>query len=94
VVDGLDPEPVEPAGPYDRQAYTMAVIGEYHSIARFLTAIANLSRIVTPVQVEIAMYPNATQYPDLEAPVRATFRIETYVFASRPAQPAGAAVGG
>ena len=62
-VDGLDPEPVEPAGPYDRQAYTMAVIGEYHSVGRFLTAIANLSRIVTPVQVEIMAYANTAQYP-------------------------------
>ena len=96
-VDGLDPEPVEPAGPYDRQAYTMAVIGEYHSVARFLTAIANLSRIVTPVQVEIMSYANTAQYPELESPVRATFRIETYVFADRPAEPAepaGAGAGG
>jgi type IV pilus assembly protein PilO len=94
VVDGLDPEPVSPAGPYDLQAYTMAVIGEYHSFARFLTAIANLSRIVTPVQVEIGVFQNATLYPAMEAPVRATFRIETYVFTNRPAEPAEAEVGG
>lgn len=93
VVDGLDPEPVEPAGPYDRRAYTMAVIGEYHSVGRFLTAIANLSRIVTPVQLDLGVYNNPNQYPEMESPVRATFRIETYVFADRPAQPAAAEVG-
>jgi Tfp pilus assembly protein PilO len=92
-VDGLTPEPTEAAGPYDRRAYTMAVVGEYHSVARFLTAIANLSRIVTPAQVELDLYGNIAQYPDLQSPVRATFRIETYVFANRPAEPAGAQVG-
>jgi len=93
VPDGLDPEPAQAAGPYDLQAYSMSVIGEYHSVARFLTSIANLSRIVTPVQVEIGVFNQATQYPDMESPVRATFRIETYVFANRPAEPA-AQVGG
>jgi type IV pilus assembly protein PilO len=93
-VDALGPEPPEPAGPYDRRAYNMAVIGEYHSVGRFLTAIANLSRIVTPVEVDLELYTNLAQYPELESPVRATFRIETYVFANRPAEPAGAEVGG
>jgi len=93
-VDALGPEPPEPAGPYDRRAYNMAVIGEYHSVGRFLTAIANLSRIVTSVQVDLALYQTPQRYPDLESPVRATFRIETYVFANRPAEPAGAQVGG
>jgi len=93
-VDALGPEPPEPAGPYDRRAYNMAVIGEYHSVARFLTAIANLPRIVTPVQVDIQLYPNAVQYPDLESPIRATFRIETYVFANRPPEAAAAPGGG
>jgi type IV pilus assembly protein PilO len=93
-VDALGPEPPEPAGPYDRRAYNMAVIGEYHSVGRFLTAIANLSRIVTSVQVDLELYRQPQQYPDLESPVRASFRIETYVFSNRPAEPAGAQVGG
>jgi type IV pilus assembly protein PilO len=93
-VDALGPEPPEPAGPYDRRSYNMAVIGEYHSVGRFLTAIANLSRIVTSVQVDLELYQQPQQYPDLESPVRATFRIETYVFTNRPAEPAGAQVGG
>jgi Tfp pilus assembly protein PilO len=93
-VDGFDPEPPEPAGPYDRRAYNMAVIGEYHSVGRFMTSIANLSRIVTPAQLDVTLYSNVAQYPDLEFPVRVTFRIETYVFTDRPAEPAGAQVGG
>ena len=93
-VVGLDPEPVEPVGPYDRRAFTMAVIGDYHSVGRFLTGIANLSRIVTPVQLDVEIFSNAAQYPEMESPVRVTFRIETYVFANRPAEPPPAQVGG
>lgn len=93
-VVGLDPEPIEPAGPYDRRAFTMAVIGDYHAVGRFLTGIANLSRIVTPVQLDLELFANAAQYPEMESPVRATFRIETYVFANRPAEPTAAEVGG
>jgi type IV pilus assembly protein PilO len=75
----LDPEPTEAAGPYNRTGYAMTVVGEYHSVARFLTAIASLPRIVTPVQVELERYPTPETHRDLESPVQASFRIETYV---------------
>jgi type IV pilus assembly protein PilO len=75
----LDPEPTEPAGPYNRTGYAMTVVGEYHSVARFLTAIASLPRIVTPVQVELERYATPDTHRDLESPVQASFRIETYV---------------
>lgn len=75
----LEPQPREPGEYYDRTAYNMAVIGEYHAVGRFLTEIASLSRIVTPVQVEVQLYDQPQQFPDLAAPVVANFRIETYV---------------
>ncbi len=78
-VQGLDPEPTQAAGPYNQTGYQMSVVGEYHDVARFLTEVASLSRIVTPVQVEVELFPNATTFPDMESPVVATFRIETYV---------------
>lgn len=78
-VQGLDPEPTELAGPYNRTGYQMSVVGEYHDVARFLTEVASLSRIVTPVQVEVELFPNPLTFPDMESPVVATFRIETYV---------------
>lgn len=78
-VQGLDPEPTEAAGPYNRTGYLMSVVGEYHDVARFLTDIASLSRIVTPVQVEVERFPTPQTFPDMESPVVATFRIETYV---------------
>ena len=75
----LEPQPREPVELYDRTAYNMSVVGEYHSVARFLTDIASLDRIVTPVQVEVELYDQPAMYADLESPVVANFRIETYV---------------
>jgi len=73
------PEQSEPGTFYDRSSYQMAVVGEYHGVARFLTDVASLSRIVTPVEVDLALYQQADVFPDMEYPVIATFRIETYV---------------
>jgi type IV pilus assembly protein PilO len=85
---GLDPEPPAPAGPYTRTSYQMTVVGEYHDVGRFLTRIASLSRIVTPVDVEVSIYGNPQSRPDMEFPVQATFRIETYVLPDQSALPA------
>lgn len=84
-VQGLDPEPTQVAGPYNQTGYQMSVVGEYHAVARFLTEVASLSRIVTPVQVEVELFPNPTTFPDMESPVIATFRIETYVLPDQSA---------
>lgn len=84
------PQPSEPGTYYDRTSYDMAVVGEYHGVARFLTEIASLSRIVTPTQVDLQPFPQAQLFPEMEAPVLATFRIETYVLpdpSTRPADP-------
>ena len=90
-VERLEPQPREPGEHYDRTAYNMAVIGEYHSVARFLTEIASLSRIVTPVQVEVQLYDQPQQYPELASPVISNFRIETYVLPDSAAAAAAAA---
>lgn len=87
-VQGLDPEPPETAGPYTKTSYQMTVVGEYHDVARFLTQIASLSRIVTPVQVDVQLFGQPQSRPDMEYPVQATFRIETYVLPDQAALPA------
>lgn len=92
-VTGLDPQPPQPGEFYVRTAYNMSVVGEYHAVGRFLTDVANLSRIVTPMQVELQPFGNVDQYPDLESPVLATFTIETYVLPDPSAQPPAAEVG-
>lgn len=87
-IDRMVPEPRQPGTYYDRTSYEMAVIGEYHGVARFLTRIASLSRIVKPVEVDVQPYTQTQRFPDLESPVIATFRIETYVLPDPTAAPA------
>ena len=69
---------------YTKRSYEVSVEGGYHQVARFLTAVASLPRIVTPMALEMTsmLDPSMEESPD----VRAHFRIETYV---RP--PAGTA---
>ncbi|HUF77036.1 MAG TPA: type 4a pilus biogenesis protein PilO [Longimicrobiales bacterium] len=90
----MQPQPREPGEHYDLTGYNMAVVGEYHNVARFLTEIASLPRIVTPVQVEVARFGQPEQYRDLESPVAAIFRIETYVLPEPSSDPAPAQIGG
>lgn len=90
----LEPQPPQPGEHYTRTSYNMAVVGEYHSVARFLTGIASLDRIVTPTQVDIQLYNQPGQYPELEAPIVASFRIETYVLPDSSSAPPPAQIGG
>src|SRR5688572_8933301 len=90
-VQTLQPQPAEPGQYYTRTAYNMSVVGEYHDVGRFLSEVASLSRIVTPVQVDVQLYGQPQQFSDLEAPVLANFRIETYVLPDPSATPPPAA---
>ena len=93
-VRDLQPQPREAGEHYDRTAYNMAAVGEYHNVARFLTEIASLSRIVTPTQVEVSLFAQPQQYRDLVSPVQAVFRIETFVLPEPSSDPAPAQIGG
>jgi type IV pilus assembly protein PilO len=90
----MQPQPREPGEHYDRTSFNMAVVGEYHNVARFLTEVASLSRIVTPVQVEVSLFDQPQQYRELQSPVVAVFRIETYVLPEPGSNPAPAQIGG
>jgi type IV pilus assembly protein PilO len=92
-LQGLQPQPAEPGEYYTRTGYNMSVVGEYHAVGRFLAEIASLSRIVTAAQLDLQLYANPQQYQDLDSPVLATFRIETYVLPDRSATPPPAAPG-
>ena len=93
-IDRMVPEPTEPGLYYDKTSYDMAVIGEYHDVARFLAGVASLSRIVTPVEVDVQLYEPAGRYPEMVSPVIVSFRIETYVVPDRPAALPAAEISG
>ena len=75
---GLNPA-VEEAGTfYSRQSYEIQVLGSYHSIGEYLTAIASLPRIVRSSEVKLSVHTPATE-PGESPRLRAIFRIETFI---------------
>lgn len=77
----MRPEPDEVGAFYTKESYEIEVVGEYHNIGRFLTAIASLPRIITPVDLEIVPYQGDLNLidPDIENPLTARLRIQTYI---------------
>lgn len=74
----MNPESVQPGDFYEKHSFLVEVVGEFHDVGRFLTAIASLSRVVTPIDMVLSRYTGPNP-PDGEAPVNARFRIQTYV---------------
>lgn len=96
-VTSLNPAAREPGAYYTRQSYSMAVVGEYHDVAEFITAIASLPRIITPINLDIQEARNLGDLYGIEAPIMVTFQMQTYVLpqgqertqASRAQPPSG-----
>ena len=65
---------------YTRRTYDLAVRGAYHEIGEFLTEIASLRRIITPINLSVTVMDGTPGRgePQLEA----KFAIETYVLPS------------
>ncbi len=82
----IRPEPLE-AGPYyTKHSYEIGVAGRYHDVGRFLSAIASLPRIVSPIDLDMTVLraqqarPNRNSADEgAEQAVAAQFRIQTYV---------------
>ena len=96
----IRPEPEEVGTYYTKSSYEYQVNGEYHDVGRFLASIASLPRIITPVDLELALF-SGTQPLDMEWPVSATLRVETFLLPATDAVPdmggegpAGGATGG
>ncbi len=62
-------------------------------MGRFLTAIASLPRIITPVELELETFEGDLVRSEMVAPVSARFTIQTYVLGGTgpmpPAEGAG-----
>jgi type IV pilus assembly protein PilO len=85
----MRPEAQEVGAFYTKESYEIGVIGDYHDIGRFLTAIASLPRIVTPVDLELTIYQGveALLDPDVEFPLLANLRIQTYILPDESQSP-------
>jgi type IV pilus assembly protein PilO len=62
---------------YVRRNYDLAVRGTYHGIGDFLTRVGSLPRIVTPINLNLAIRDEVTRSGDPR--LEARFAIETYV---------------
>ncbi len=62
-------------------------------MARFITEVASLERIITPKDFDIVPYDNSQNLREYLNPVLASFRIELYVLPEAGSGPAPAAVG-
>lgn len=78
---------------YNRRTFEMTVLGTYHNIARFLTQVGSLPRIITPN--ELSVFPNTIRESGTGQMLEASFLVETYVLRDQPtpAGPQGAGAG-
>jgi len=80
----LQPEAEIPGAFYNRQVYEVAVIGAYHDVGRFLTAVGSLPRIITPTDLRIVTRGRNNRTGNMD--VEALFRVETYILPQPPAR--------
>jgi len=89
----LAPEADEVGAFYTKQSYALEVVGEYHDLGRFLTTIASLPRIITPVNLDLAPFQGNQAVLDMRAPLTATVQIQTYILPTSSAPPTGGGPG-
>ena len=53
-LNGINPEPPISGDQFDTYRYQISVVGDYHAIAAFLTNVGSLTRIVAPVNLQLA----------------------------------------
>lgn len=85
----IRPQPAEPGPYYTKQSYEIEVIGAYHDVGEFLTSVASLSRIITPVDMDLSRFTGSARMVETEYPLRASFLIETYVVPEGSARASG-----
>lgn len=74
----VDPLARENGPYYTMHTYQITVLGRYHDVGRFLTAIGSLSRIIAPVGLSLTTAQE--QAESMEGiRLKADFRIQTYV---------------
>jgi Tfp pilus assembly protein PilO len=85
-LSSLTPQPVEPGPPpFDTHRYRVSVIGRYDQVGEFLTDIANLRRIIVPLEVQMTAAPAATARAlgdTSKAMLEARFMMKTFVKAA------------
>ena len=81
----VEPLPVVEGELFDTHRYRMRLTGPYHDIAVVLANIGSLPRIVTPVNLSLALPPTLNaKVPPGKQPLIATFELQTAVVRTAP----------
>jgi type IV pilus assembly protein PilO len=87
-VGSLEPEPVIEGELFDTYRYRMRMNGSYHDIGQMLTNIGSLNRIVTSLNLQMAL--SSVAAPPGKQTLATSFEIQTYVVRTSPrVKPAG-----
>lgn len=84
-LDGINPEPPISGDQFDTYRYQISVVGDFHAIAAFLTNVGSLTRIVAPVNLQLAPAQQNGASPGMSTLSRnksmlsSKFEIQTYV---------------
>jgi type IV pilus assembly protein PilO len=77
----VQPEPVVQGAHFDVHRYRIGLAGDYHAIARFLTNVGSLTRIVAPINLQLS--PSQKTLPRVlprdHRLLEARLQIQTYV---------------
>jgi type IV pilus assembly protein PilO len=91
-LQSIEPQPIVHGDTFDTYRYKVSVTGGYHALAEFMTNVGSLTRIVSSVNVGLALSNNKNLNavklaPAGTASVESQFEIQTYVIRSAPATP-------
>jgi type IV pilus assembly protein PilO len=80
-IGDVQPEAVVTGAEFDIHRYRIGVVGDYHAIARFLTNVGSLTRIVAPINLQLVPSPRNLPrvLPKEHRLLQASFQIQTYV---------------
>ena len=82
-VSAVDPQAVIEGDNYDTFRYKMAVVGGYNALGEFFANVGNLTRIILPVNLSLALPTSQnigkTRHNADEALIEARFELQTFV---------------
>ena len=86
----IELQPIIHGETFDTYRYRLSITGGFHALAEFMTNVGSLTRIVTPVNLGLALSQNkqlnaVKLAPAGTAPVESRFEIQTYVIRTTPA---------
>jgi type IV pilus assembly protein PilO len=90
----VEPQPVVEGELFDTYRYKVVVTGGFHALGEFLSNVGSLTRIVAPINVQLAPATNkeimaVKRAPEGTAAIDSRFEIQTYVIRTAPAAPGG-----